>query len=88
MPRTGINTDPVDRFTAGHAAVGVIMGLARVPWWAAIGIAIGWELVETPLKRAVPRAFPHASPDSATNATFDALAMIAGWAAIKALPKA
>lgn len=81
-----INGDAFDRFTVGHAAVGVIMGLARAPWWAAIGVAIGWELIENPLKDRFPRVFPHATHDRFVNAATDAAAMVAGWAAIRALP--
>lgn len=81
-----INGDAVDRFTIGHAAVGVIMGLARAPWWFAIPVAIGWELVETPLKRRVPQIFPRSTADRPVNAFFDAAAMIGGWAAMRAFP--
>jgi hypothetical protein len=82
-----INGDPFDRFTIGHAAIGIIFGLARVPWWVVIPFAIGWELVETPLKRRVPYLFPHASADTPANAIVDAIAMISGWAAMRVLPK-
>lgn len=81
-----INHDAVDRFTIGHAAVGTIMGLARLPWWVAITVAIGWEVIENPLKDRFPQLFPHATHDTLANATFDALAMIAGYAFIRALP--
>lgn len=80
------NGDAFDRFTIGHVAIGVILGLARVPWWAAITIGIGWELIETPLKQRVPRLFPHASADSLINATIDATSMISGWAIMRSLP--
>ena len=84
--RGEINGDAVDRFTLAHGAAGVLLGLGRVPWWAALGLAVGWELAERPLKRAVPRIFPHASQDSLANATCDVLAVMLGWGAMKLLP--
>lgn len=83
-----INGDAIDRFTIGHAAFGTIMGLGRVPWWGALTVAVGWELLEHVLKDAVPAAFPHATQDTLINSTFDALAMMLGWGAIRALPPA
>lgn len=82
-----MNHNAVDRFTLGHGAVGVLMGLARFPPWAAVVIAVGWELIENPLKDRFPQVFPHASHDTPQNATFDVLAMLLGYAAIKALPQ-
>jgi len=77
--RGEINYPPVDRFTAAHYAWGVIMGAARLPWWGALTIAIGWEILERPLKRAVPGAFPHSTQDTVANAVGDAVGMMAGW---------
>ena len=82
-----INGAPFDRFTIGHAAVGVILGLTRVPWWAALGVAIGWELIERPLKRHVPKLFPHATQDTLPNALVDIAAMFTGWGVIAMFPK-
>jgi hypothetical protein len=81
-----INGDGVDRFTIGHAAFGVLMGLGRVPLWAAVAVAVGWELIENPLKDRFPEAFPHASHDTFENASMDAIAMVAGWGAVQFLP--
>lgn len=75
-----INYEAIDRFTIPHASAGVVLGAARLPFWAVALIAVGWELVERPLKDAAPSLFPRRSQDSAVNATFDALAMIGGWA--------
>lgn len=74
-----INGDSIDRFTAGHAAFGVLLGLGRVPWWVALGLAVGWEIVENPLKDRFPKLFPHPSHDAPVNATFDVLAVMTGW---------
>lgn len=75
----GINQAAFDRFTIAHFAIGVTMGVAGVPRLAALAVAIGWEIVERPLKRNFREAFP--SQDSLQNATVDALAMTAGYCA-------
>jgi hypothetical protein len=80
-----INYALVDRFTIAHGAVGFTLGAARVPLPYAIAIAIGWELVENPLKRNFPGLFPSKTQDSLQNATGDALAMVAGWLAWRSL---
>ncbi len=85
-PRIGYNVDPVDRYTIGHFSVGTLLGLMRVPWWGAIAFAVGWELIEDPLKDLVPGIFPHASHDAFVNSFLDAAAMMAGWGAMQLLP--
>lgn len=81
-----INGDLLDRFTIGHGAFGLLMGLGRVPWWAALTVAVGWEFAERGLKDAVPVAFPNATQDTFSNAIFDAMAVMAGWTAIQLFP--
>jgi hypothetical protein len=81
-----VNDAAVDRYTLGHASIGVLYGLARLPWWAALGLAVGWELVEDQLKDAMPGVFPYAAHDSLANATCDAAAVMVGYALIRALP--
>jgi hypothetical protein len=78
-----INKAPVDRYTAGHFAVGFSLGLARFPWWAALLTTIAWELSENTLKRYVPRAFPAPTQDTLANSALDSVAFMAGWAATK-----
>jgi hypothetical protein len=75
-----VNRKPIDRFTLAHAAVGLLLGLGRVKAPAVAALAVGWELVENPLKDRYPQVFPHPSHDTAANATCDALAVLAGWA--------
>lgn len=82
-----INYEPLDRYTAAHAAFGFLMGAARVPLPLAAAAAVGWEIVERPLKRAHPSLFPSGTQDSLANATVDALAMVAGWYLWKWMPK-
>jgi hypothetical protein len=35
----------IDRYTAGHAAFGVLGGLARLPWWGMLASGLAWDLV-------------------------------------------
>jgi hypothetical protein len=81
-----INGDAIDRFTIGHVAVGTLMGLGRIPWWGALTVAVGWEVLERGLKDSVPAAFPSATQDTTSNAVFDAMAMMLGWTAIQLFP--
>jgi hypothetical protein len=62
------------------------MGAARFPWWAAVGVAIGWEIVERPLKDRFGKHFPYSTQDTKINALIDAMAMVSGYAAWRALP--
>jgi hypothetical protein len=83
--RGEINGDALDRFTLVHFGAGVTLGLLRTPWWLAIPMAIGWEIVENRLKDRFPEMFPHATHDTLPNAVMDALAMTTGWAAARLL---
>ena len=73
----------LDRYTVGHAAVGVVYGLTSMPWWAALGLAVAWEVVENPLKDAYPQLFPDAKHDRYENAAVDVVAVMAGFWAIR-----
>jgi hypothetical protein len=74
-----INQAPADRFTLAHLVLGFVAGELGASPLQAVAVAVGWELVETPLKRAAPAVFPHASADTLANATVDALAFMAGY---------
>ncbi len=74
-----INKQPVDRFTLVHALSGVIAGRLGVSPPVLIAIAVGWELVERPLKESYPAFFPNPSQDSFVNATCDAGAMVLAY---------
>ncbi len=85
-----IDFPPTDRFTAGHFAIGVLMGLVKTPWWGATGVAVGWEVLERPLKRSVPAFFPtypDVTQDTLPNAAVDAVAMIVGWGITRLLTR-
>lgn len=74
-----INHQPVDRFTLIHAFSGVIAGRLGLSPGVVIAIAVGWEVLERPLKRKYPAFFPHPSQDTLINATFDAGAMVLAY---------
>ena len=74
-----INKRAADRFTLAHLAGGWIAGQLGATPGQALVVGIGWELLESPLKSAIPAAFPHASPDTAANALVDAAAFMLGY---------
>lgn len=80
-----VNVAPVDRWTLAHAGFGAIYGLIKLPWWAALGLGFGFEILEIGLKRHVPAIFPRPRQDSVLNATFDVAAVMVGWGIGKAL---
>jgi hypothetical protein len=75
----GINHSAVDRFTLAHGALGAAFGFVRAPVWATLVWALGWEIIERPLKDRWPHLFPHATQDTAINSIVDAAAGMAGW---------
>lgn len=76
---TEINGAPIDRFTLAHVAVGAVYGMVGLKFPTVAFMAIGWELIERPLKRSAPGVFPNATQDTAPNAILDAGATMAGW---------
>ncbi len=87
MPTKQANRTGFDRFTLGHLACGLIIGLMGAGFWTTAIAAAGWEIIETPIKYALPGIFPVPTPDSFTNASVDALAWIVGWGIIQLFPK-
>lgn len=75
-----------DRFTIGHGMVGFLLGLAQVPWWLVLGQAVVWDIVENPLKRALPQVFPDARPDTLPHVLVDISACMAGFGLTKLMP--
>lgn len=69
----------IDRWTTGHASVGVLYGVTRMPWWTALLLAVAWEVVENPLKDRFPYFFPDAKHDSYPNAAADTAAVMIGY---------
>ena len=70
----------VDRWTTGHGAIGVLYGsVTNMPWWLAAALAVGWEIVENPLKDRYPDFFPDSKYDSLPTAVGDAAAVMIGF---------
>ena len=82
-----INYPLVDRWTVGHAALGSVLGLIKMPAWATITIAVGWEIIERPLKNQFPDMFPHSTQDTFANSLMDAIAVIGAWGLMRSLPE-
>lgn len=74
-----INQAALDRFTSAHAGVGISIAVLGFPWWAALAMTVGWELVENYLKDRKPDLFPYSSHDSAENSVADAAAVMVGF---------
>jgi len=82
-----INYALFDRYTIAHGAVGVGLGVMRAKWWQALALTVAWELIETPIKRRFPGAFPYKTEDSLQNAIGDSIGVMAGWGAWKLLER-
>jgi len=77
----------VDRYTAGHAAFGVLGGLARLPWWGQLASGLVWDLViERQFKDRWPEIWPNPTQDTWQNITGDTIAMMLGWKLANLLP--
>lgn len=79
--RRGTHQAPVDVYTLAHAATGSLLGFGRAPWWAILGIAVGWSGLGYLAQRVWP------APVAATsmqNLVADSAALVLGWAAAKA----
>lgn len=87
MPAQNSTIKPIDRFTLGHVAWGIIFALMGVGFWTVTIGAILFELIENSVKRQLPWIFPEPKPDTFANATIDALAWVAGWGIIQLFPK-
>ncbi|MEZ4815495.1 MAG: hypothetical protein R3A80_09865 [Bdellovibrionota bacterium] len=74
-----INYSFVDRFTLVHFCIGSLYGLLGTSFVFVLLLAIGWELVENPLKVLFPKVFPEASADTLQNSIGDTLAVLSGW---------
>lgn len=82
------NYDFVDRFTAAHAAYGVLAGLGRLPWWVTLGSGLFFDLViERQFKDKWPELWPNPTQDTWQNITGDTIAMMLGWQFARMLPE-
>ena len=75
-----INYPMFDRFSFVHFAIGVLYYFLGFQFPTAFILAVGWELIENPLKANLPQIFPHATADTIQNAVGDIIAVSSGWA--------
>jgi hypothetical protein len=81
-PRPGeINHGALDWFTLVHWAIGFGYGALGLEFWIAFVLAVGWEIIENPLKVHFRFLFFHPSRDTILNVIGDVLAVMAGWGA-------
>jgi hypothetical protein len=78
----------VDRFTAAHAAFGILAGLGRLPAWATLATGLTFDLViERHFKNVMPNIWPNPTQDTWMNIAGDTVAMMLGWKVATMLPK-
>lgn len=78
----------VDRFTAAHAAFGVMAGLGRLSWSVTLASGLFFDLViERQFKDRWPELWPNPTQDTWQNITGDTIAMMLGWKVATMLPK-
>jgi hypothetical protein len=89
-PRAGagdaVNYGVVDKFTVAHVASGALLGFTPLPWWGALALTIGFELVEPYMQEAFPQWRVSSTRETVANSISDVVvAMLAYWA-VKAIP--
>ncbi len=80
-----INYPMLDRFTFAHLAIGCVYSFLGFDFILVGLLAIGWELIENPIKANMPWMFPHGTSDTLQNAIGDVLAVLVGWGATQYL---
>ena len=75
----------VDRWTAGHFALGMFLAYVKFPFEGTVVVAVGWELIEPILKERFPAIFPHPQVDSNANKVGDVLAVLLGYTLVRIL---
>lgn len=80
-----VNYPVVDRFTLLHAGFGALLSILGASRNQTLAVAIGWELLERPLKRSMPQIFPNSTQDTIANMIGDAIAMKLGYLAMEKL---
>ncbi len=78
-----VNYGWADKYTFAHFGAGLLLNLYskdRVPFWGALAVAVGWEVLEYILKNTSPKLFvPYEGQDSAKNIVVDIAAVCFGW---------
>lgn len=79
------NGRPFDRFSLLHFAGGAVMGMLDFRPAPALAAAIGWDVLERPLKDFFPQFFPVATQDSPRHVMCDVACVMTGYTVIQAL---
>ena len=74
-----INSSPLDVFTLAHFVGGTVCGAFGIAPVVATVMGAGWEVIERPLKRRYPAAFPHPTQDTLNNSLVDFVSFMAGY---------
>ena len=80
-----INYTLFDRFTVAHFFIGIVYALLKFNFGVTIFLAVGWEVIENPLKANFPSLFPHGTADTLQNSLGDILGVMCGWAVVRFL---
>lgn len=83
-----LNGQALDRFTLVHITSGILLGISRVPLSCAVCAAVGWEIVERPLKSHWPSFFANGLHDRLRNEVTDSTAVLLGWGIGRAILRA
>jgi hypothetical protein len=73
------NRDLLDRFSIAHILAGMFMGVLNFPVLLMLGVGVGWELIEYPLKKNFPNAFPVPTQDTFPHSVVDVFVVVLGW---------
>lgn len=76
----GTHQAPADVYTLAHLASGSLLGFGRAPWWAILGVAVGWSGLGYLAQRLWPAPV---AATSVQNLIGDSAAMVLGWALAK-----
>lgn len=74
-----------DRYTLGHLAFGLILGVNGVSTQSAIVLAVLWELIDRPARNIFPMIVPKSTPKSLEYSALNIGATLAGYAATRGL---
>jgi hypothetical protein len=79
MTANGTTQPPIDIYSAGHAGIGAIMGLAGLSLPAAGGLIVYINFIASDLAGEAPGLFGGAKADDWQNSVLDAAASMAGY---------
>lgn len=85
MAKPGEMPGPFDRYSVGHAALGMVFEASRIPQAIALGSHVLFEVVEDDVKKLLTPLFPDTRPESFENHVGDIAAFAAGYYGTRAL---